>query len=1347
MRLRSSVPSRVPGLATPRWRDGRAQRRARLLGLAALGAVAALSPAATVADVPWPTCASAGCSDPADFASYLFVAPGTLPGDYNPSSGEAWKYAPDSGMDIVGVWESTTGRPDVVIAVLDSGIFWNERDLARKVALNVGELPVPAGCASHDCNGDGFVSVDDFAEACAADLNGNGHCDGQDLILFYSDGVDDDGNGFVDDIAGWDFADDDNDPDDRVRYGHGTGEAKDEVSEANNGSGFPGFAPSAFFLPLKVADSFVGIDQEFSRAVVYAVDMGVDVISEALGTVNASTTGQAAVDYAYRNGVPLIASAADEQSRHHNYPAAYEHVIWVNSVRNGDGTFLAANANGFELLNGCTNFGGKAWVAIPSAACSSEATSRAGGLTALLVSHARNQIDRGLFEPYPGLGTPFSAEEVRQLLRESARDVDYSTDPSLVPALAGNLVGTLLSAPDLGLFFGTSRFPTQPGWDQFTGYGRPDGRALLDLVTPTTIPPEVDLFGGPSWFDVIDPVATPNVALVGSARAVRAGNDFIWELEVGCGIQPLAYTLLESGVSGGAAIEEAVLAAWSPAATAATCGFDPATPITTPDAHTVTLRLRVVDGFGNLGEDRRTVAIHRDPDLRYVRRFEGSGESAPALADVNRDGVLDIVHGAGDGSVHVLDGVTGEDLPGWPARTFAIDEGLSAGFTSGPVPIPHEAVIGAVAADDLDGDGRVEIVAAGMRGRIYVFDDHGLLRPGFPVETDPALSDPANRNRLNDSDRGVVGAPTLADLDAPGTHPALEIVHSALDGHLYAWRADGTPVPGFPVRLADPSKVSVDPATGQATALPGVFGVRDRAAKSLSSPAVGDLDGDGRPEIVVATNEEYGNDSDIFAIESPLLEQLSNILGFVDFDDFSFDTSGRVYAVRPDGNLAPGGPFLPGWPARVPLIAPGVLPTVGTGTPNSPAIADVDGSGTLRVAIFGAIGPVVLLNPDGTPTLGEGANGAPRVFAVDFPDGFPVVPPTAGSPDAPFFGALGSGAFGDMTGDGLPEFVAPTGGLRKLLDVVVSAQQGKATSAAPPTEFVEEDFAHHQITAWNAQTGALLPAFPRVMEDMQFIGSPALADVDGDGVAEVLNGSGVYQVRAYRADGSMPAGWPKFTHNWHIATPTAGDVDGDGQTEVIAFTREGNLFVWNTPAAATEPGLQWTSFGRDRRNTQNQASGVTHTAGPIDPLAGLAWVLENTELEIARLIDSLPLTESKLLARSVAPFLIPLAQRYIADDAEFRLAASLPAIHWGLQLPTQPIAQLLPLEKRFRTAVRATLVRLQTTTTCDAGDTRCSNVLRRIPVILTVGDYFEGKRNAAIAVFVWAHGIGLFDPL
>jgi hypothetical protein len=1158
------------------------------------------------ADVPFPTCEAAGCQDPSDFGAYLFIQPGALPNDFDPSSGEAWKYQAETGMDAVGVWERTTGRPDVVIAVLDSGIIWEHADLAGKVAPNAGELPIPPGCASHDCNGDGFVSVHDFAEACAADPNGNGHCDGQDLIRFYANGVDDDANGYVDDIAGWDFADDDNDAEDLVRYGHGTGEASDEVSEANNGSGFPGFAPSALFLPLRVADSFVGLDSEFAQAVVYAADRGVTVISEALGTVSASPSGQAAVDYAVRQGIPIIASAADEQSRHHNTPALYEHVIWVNSVRNGDGTILDSDANGFDVLNGCTNYGGKAWVAIPSSACSSEATSRAGGLVALLVSHARNRVDAGLLAPHPRTGTPLSAEEVRQLMRVAARDVDHADDASVVLTVLGSVFETVLSAPLEDLFYGSSRFPTQAGWDQFTGYGRPDGRRLLDLVDQGAIPPEVDLSGSLRWFDLLDPVRAPEVDVVASVAAVRAGDEFDWQLEVGCGVQPLAFEVLATG-SETSALVGATLSRWEPGETAEQCGFDPTRAVESPDEHTVTVRLRARDRWGNLGEDRRTVAIHHDATLRFVRSLGGSGEPSPVLADVDRDGVLDILQGGGDGRVLVVDGATGSDLPGFPARTRALPVHDSAAYASGAVPVPHESIVGALAADDLEADGRVEIVASSVHGRLYVFDDHGRLRSGFPVSVDPALSRPENRDRLNDTEPRLVSAPTLVDLDPPGLEPTLELVASALDGHLYAWRADGSSVAGFPVRLADPAKVSVDPATGKATPLPGVP-VNERGAKVLSSPAAGDLDGDGRPELVVGTNEEYPEDGLTFVIESAVLRALAQF----GVDDLEFDTASRVYAVRPDGNAHPAGPFLPGWPVAVPILAPGVLPTVGTGTPASPALADVREHGRV-VAIASAAGPVMLLRPDGSSALGS-VQGLPRPMALDFPDGgFPTIPPEAGSPDAPFFAAFGSGAFGDLDGDGEPEYVAPTGGLRQFLDILVSGAQGRLVDE---TSAVTEGMADHQVTAWDPGDGSLLPAFPRPMDDIQFIASPMLGDVDGDGRAEIVEGSGAYLVRAYRLDGSTPVGWPKFTHGWHVGSPAAGDVDGDGRVEVVAATREGRLFVWETPAGASQRGLPWSGFGRDRRNTQNLASGVSPLAPPRESLDGLTWTLEAIAIEL-----------------------------------------------------------------------------------------------------------------------------------
>ena len=512
--------------------------------LASFLLLALLAAAPARAEVPYPACQPPACTNPADYASYLFLTPGTLPNDFDPGSGNAWKFKPTTGMNVTGAWQRSTGRPDVFVAVLDSGIEWDRRALAKATALNAGELPLPPGCAVYDCNGDGVVNVADYPNV--PDANGNGFRDGQDMIRFYSNGVDDDGNGYVDDIAGWDFYQHDNDPSDDVRYGHGTGEASDQVEEANDGGGFPGVAPSSMFVPLRVGDSFIAVDADFAQAVVYGVDRGAAVISEALGTITASQVSQAAIDYAYRRGVPIIASAADEQSRHHNFPAAFEHTLWVNSIRNGDGTFVEQK-NVYTIQNGCTNHGGRAWTAISSTSCSSEATGRSGGISLLLVSHGRNLVDRGLLAPYPGNSPahPFSAEEVRQLFRASADDIDHSGSPALT---MNQLLQILLSAPAQGLLFGSSQYATQPGWDEFTGYGRPDVARMLDLAA-TAIPPEADLSGSLRWFDTVDPARTPSVPVVGSAAAVRTGGSFHYTVEAGCGVQPTAFTQIGSGFS------------------------------------------------------------------------------------------------------------------------------------------------------------------------------------------------------------------------------------------------------------------------------------------------------------------------------------------------------------------------------------------------------------------------------------------------------------------------------------------------------------------------------------------------------------------------------------------------------------------------------------------------------------------------------------------------------------------------------------------------------------------------------------------------------------------------------
>src|SRR2546428_2854329 len=156
-----------------------------------------------------------------------------------------------SGVSADLAWQVTPGRPDVVVAILDSGVNYDHEDLRNKIWLNRGELPVPMGacCAGApvsdpwDCNADGVFNVQDYAcDARVTDSNGDGALDRGDLRVFVN-GLDDDDDGYVDDLSGWDADDDDGDEFDHRYFGHGTGRAGILAPETNNATGVAGRIP------------------------------------------------------------------------------------------------------------------------------------------------------------------------------------------------------------------------------------------------------------------------------------------------------------------------------------------------------------------------------------------------------------------------------------------------------------------------------------------------------------------------------------------------------------------------------------------------------------------------------------------------------------------------------------------------------------------------------------------------------------------------------------------------------------------------------------------------------------------------------------------------------------------------------------------------------------------------------------------------------------------------------------------------------------------------------------------------------------------------------------------------
>ncbi len=1257
------------------------------------------------AEMPYPS-NPLPCGDPnldqpciasTDFSHYLFLPttdPLTLPDDFGSDN---WKLTSQktgdpqidgSAQELFGVkgasvdraWQVTTGRPDVIIAVLDSGIRWAEPqpDLIDKFYLNRGELPVPEGSTNttdpYDRNGDGVFNIRDYLadgthpqDSRISDQNGNGVIDPEDLIFLFSDGIDDDHNGYVDDISGWDFFEDDNDPLDEVRYGHGTGESEDSSAEANNGAGSPGSCPNCMLLEVRVGDSFVADVNSFAQGVVFAVDSGARVVQEALGTLSHSHFGQQAVDYAYRNGVAVIASAADEESDHHNYPANYNHTVEVNSVTKfAEVAGQTQTPRSYLYLSGCTNYGGHIAVSVPSSSCSSEATGKSSGMAGLIVSAARNGIDQGKLTPYPQddgspASFPLSADEVKQLLTTTADDIDFDARTDVSPALPQNYATTIL-VPGAKH---SERYHSIAGWDQFFGYGRVNADTAVRRVAAGQIPPEAAI-ETPAWFDIVDPETTASLPIAGRVAANRAAS-YSYTLEVAPGIQPAEgdFETVASG-SGRTAALNGVLGSVDLAALRARMPHGVEGPpsdnagLPDPDRFTFTVRVRVTDNLGNRGEDRRVLALHHDPDLLpgFPVHVNADGVSSPVTADIDGDGNEEIIFGTGNGDVHAMR-ADGTEVPGWPVHTDALElHAESRGYASGAVTSPVPAgILGAVTVGDLDRDGHLEVVATDMQGKLYAWNSDGSRRAGFPVSTlaqysntrrserDPSTPDGRVPDRTNRHDadnrvgRALAAGPALGNLDG-SPDGSLEIIAGSFDRHLYAWYDDGRPVPGWPVLLKDPAKVaSVDPVTNEVTLTADAHA--DIGTKIVVPPSLGDLDGDGRLDVVAVVNEEYNEEPN--AVFTNLLINIFSAAGVIS------PGNTRVYAVYPDG-VAHGGSglsqgwnpeaFLPGWPVKTALLTTGLLPVVGSGSNGPPALADIDGDGRSEVATGSAIGPLYVFRGDGQSFFGEASPDHAATLATD------ELGAASNSTDAPTFGSLGGEALAELAGPGQGfHLLAPLAGLGKLLDNQLAGRQTPA---------------ENQIGVWPISSadgsptdGAFSPAFPRVVNDLQFITAPAVADIDGDGLPEVLEGSGVYDFHAIDINGTESPGWPKFTDGWMIESPAVGDLDGDGKLEVVAITREGLLFAWHT--SGDECGfVPWRRWHHDEWGTGNYAADARPPASlrASDVTTLQATSATRAELDLARVPGD------DLFCGAASRYDIRFAAQPIESDADFAAATA-----------------------------------------------------------------------------------------
>jgi Ca2+-binding RTX toxin-like protein len=1059
-----------------------------------------------------------------------------------------------SGFNAAGAWKLDRGDPATVIAILDTGIRWNSEGLRLQVHLNRGELPMPeagaASCGTYDCNGDGAFNVADYATDPRVLPNAGAHgdaskVDAEDLIATFSNGNDDDGNGYVDDIAGWDFFDNDNDPYDASSYfaasGHGSGRASNAAERTDDGQGGLGVCPHCQILPIRTWDTFVSDGNTFGMGILYATDNGASVIEGANGSLYHSAFAEAASNYAYDHGVAQTFSGDDLNTGNHNYPANYGHAMLIQGTvpdSVGLGVDEQATIGGLCQLGGLpagptcpatqiptltyfrgantTQYGGKSSISMEGPT-GSENTGKAAGAAALVVSAARHR---------PSGSVSLRPDETREILEQTAERVTGGAT-----GVDGNELG--LGSPDL------AANPSAPPEDQWTphfGWGRVDLGAAVALARNGQIPPEAAI-DSPDWYA---PVSGATLPITGLARARFAtGGQFSYTLQWGVGEAPTTWhdvappasstTPVTSLGTIDLAAVRAELATYTPPADPGGPTFAPGQ---NPYAHEFTVRL-VVQGTGieTEGIDRRVFTSVDDPTLHsgFPKRMGTGGEAPIRYADINGDNTQELIVPTEDGKVHAYE-PDGSELPGWPVQTRvqyeADGHGSAPGFAALDVAgtPPREAPRGAIVAD-LDDDGQPEVIDTAGR-HIYAWEPDGQLRPGFPFATDLSKCSPAlQKPDISHPKCGFLASPAVARLDGPAKPPS--IVAPGLDGYLYAIDGDGNLRSGYTLRLVDPSVAPAD----------------QMLAESINEPAIGDLNGDGKDDIVVATNETYGATIPTFDMSG--LSQLEGGL-LTDLLANAAGGSERTYAI--DGAT---GQYLPGWPVALNGAIQTTLPFIGPG--QNPSLVDLGGKPTVVASATGSA-TVEKFNPDGTSAGNTQQQGTLNLFE--------------------------SASIGKLIPFGSPSIVKYGVELADALNLLLVGQNFPYS---------------HTIGAWDAQTGApAAGAFPITTEDFQFLSSSDIANVDGSATAnQILAGTGLGLLHAYDGvTGQDAADFPKVTGGWLFAPAALSD---DGR--IADITREGYLFEWDQ-ASLPQCQSEWPSFRHDQQGSGNYDRDGTQPYAP-----------------------------------------------------------------------------------------------------------------------------------------------------
>jgi subtilisin family serine protease len=341
----------------------------------------------------------------------------------------------DSNLNAEAAWSITTGSTNVIIAVIDTGVAMNHPDLAANIWTNPNV-------------------------------------------------VEDASSGYTNDVHGWDFYNNDNDPNPDLGDGtsgdedvfHGTFVAGVAAAVSDNHMGIVGASWHSRIMPLKVFTNTGGAPATaIAEAIGYAADHGANVINMSFGSTTPIRLIQSAINEAHARGVVMVAAAGNNDSKQRSYPASYAHVISVGGSGSG-GVLSGGAAANMRARADFSEYGPKAVdVVAPAVDIVS---------TALLskTDELNGWGSAGDFVYFYGNGTSFASPLVAG---EAALLLSRGEELGLDGAITADTVERVIlnATTDLG----DDPMDTPNGGAKWDGHGRVDFLVAVEMIGPELV--------------------------------------------------------------------------------------------------------------------------------------------------------------------------------------------------------------------------------------------------------------------------------------------------------------------------------------------------------------------------------------------------------------------------------------------------------------------------------------------------------------------------------------------------------------------------------------------------------------------------------------------------------------------------------------------------------------------------------------------------------------------------------------------------------------------------------------------------------------------------------------------